>query len=277
MVRLDEPKLDPRSDARTPSHRTRIATVGAAVGLAVAVALTALAVTHRGAGPPGRPPASLGLAQDRAVPSAVLSAPLVGQDGRPTSLGALAGHIVVLTPFLTSCQETCPITTGAFLQMRRDVRAAGLARQVSFAEISIDPGRDTPSRMAAYASLTGATWPLLTGTPSHLATVWKFFGVYYHEVPEASPPGIDWQTGKPYTYDVDHSDGFIVLDGRGHVRFVTGAAPDLAPPRLAGALHAMLSAQGRRDLDQPAVGSWTVAQGLAVVGWVAGRAIPDVP
>ena len=105
--------------------------------------------------------------------------------------------------------------------------------------------------------------------------MWHYFGVFYQRVAEDSPPGIDWQTGKPYTYDVNHTDGFIVLDGRLHERFATGAAPNLVGGHLERPLAAMLDDEGRHDLAHPAVGAWTVSQGLDVIGWVAGRAVPD--
>jgi hypothetical protein len=44
------------------------------------------------------------------------------------------------------------------------VKAAGLADQVAFLEVTVDPDRDSPARLAAYAQQFGATWPLLTGT-----------------------------------------------------------------------------------------------------------------
>jgi protein SCO1/2 len=128
--------------------------------------------------------------------------------------------------------------------------------------------------MAAYAELTGANWPLLTGTASDLAALWKYLGVFYQKVPEDVPPGIDWQTGKPYTYDVNHSDGFIVLDGRSHERFATGAAPNLPAASLTRSLTAMLDDEGHHDLTHPAPGAWTVPQGLEVISWVAGRTVP---
>jgi protein SCO1/2 len=272
MVRVEEPTLRSEPPARRRSRPARSVLIG--IVLAVVVLVAALVVMLGANGPPGTPPASLGVAQDRVIPASVLSLPLIDQDGRATSLDALGGKIVVLTPFMTSCQETCPITTGAFLQMRQDVRAAGLGSAVRFAEISIDPARDLPSRMAAYAKLTGANWPLLTGTAADLDALWKYFGVFHQKVPEDNPPGLDWETGRPYTYDVNHSDGFIVLDARSHERFATGAAPRLAPSNLERPLTSMLSAQGRSDLDHPAASAWTVPQGLEVIGWVAGRAVP---
>ncbi len=142
--------------------------------------------------------------------------------------------------------------------------------------VSVDPGRDVPPRLAAYAQVTGATWPLPTGTASDLAALWHYFGIYYQKVAEGRPPGIDWQTGKPYTYDVDHSDGFIVFDRKMHERFVTGAVPNLGGHRLPGALRDMLDAQGFQNLSHPGGGAWTIPEGLQAIGWPAGRPIPQV-
>jgi len=258
----------------TPPQRRRwavavlgaVAVVGAAVGIVVA----------SGGSPVGAPPSRLGVTENRAVPASVLDIPLVNQNDQTTSLGAFRGKIVVLASFLTSCQETCPLTTGAFLDMQRAVDRAGLRRQVVFLEASVDPGRDVPARLAAYARVTGPDWPLLTGTPAHLAQLWHYFGVFYQKVPEDNPPGIDWQTGKPYTYDVNHSDGFIVFDRRLRERFVTGAAPNVRKLRLEASLQAMLDGQGLREYSHPARDAWTVPEGLQAVGWVAGRAIAPV-
>ncbi|HUY22252.1 MAG TPA: SCO family protein [Acidimicrobiales bacterium] len=258
----------------TRTRRTVAAVVAAAVVLAGGV--FGLAVSFGATTRPGPPSPSVGIAEDVVVPASVLNLPLVDEHGRTTSLSAFRDKIVVLTPFLTSCQETCPITTGALLQMQQAVRAAGLAGTVVFAEVSVDPGRDTPTRLAAYAHVTGADWPLLTGTAGTLGSLWHHFGVYSQKVPEDSPPGLDWQTGAPYTYDVDHSDGFIVLDAHQHERFVTAAAPNLRGRALERRLRSMLSTQGVHDLGAPAANAWTVADGLQAVGWVAGRAVPAI-
>ncbi|HZU78786.1 MAG TPA: SCO family protein [Acidimicrobiales bacterium] len=224
---------------------------------------------------PGAPPASMGNAVDLALPATVLDAPLVDQQGRPRPLSSFRGHILVLVPFLTSCQEECPITTGAFLVLARDVRAAGLQGKVEFAEASVDPARDVPSRLSAYEARTGAHWPILTGTPSTMAALWKHFGVYVQQVPEANPPGDDWQTGAPYTYDVDHSDGFILIGPDQHERFVTVAPVDLRGHALDRPLASMLDSTGVTNLSAPTSGSWTIAQALQAIGWLAGRTIPQ--
>ena len=81
-----------------------------------------------------------------------------------------------MAPFLSLCQDECPLVTGAFIALQRDVRSAGLGNRVVFMEVSVDPGRDTPARLAAYSKEFGADWVLLTGTPADLHALWKFFG-----------------------------------------------------------------------------------------------------
>jgi cytochrome oxidase Cu insertion factor (SCO1/SenC/PrrC family) len=123
--------------------------------------------------------------------------------------------------------------------------------------------------MAAYAKLTGVTWPLLTAPPTTIAALWHSFGIYYQVVPEGSPAGIDWQSGRPYTYDVDHSDGFVLLDPHQRERFV--AAGMVSGATVPKSLRHLLDSQGIYDLEHPGGGSWTVEQAFDSVSWVLGR------
>ena len=139
------------------------------------------------------------------------------------SLAALRGKVVVLAPFLSLCQDECPLVTGAFIALQRDLRAAGLAHQVVFVEATVDPGRDTVARLAAYQKEFGADWDLWTGTPATS----RRSGSPSASVPER-PRGAaaedDWLTGQPLTYDVDHTDGYILIDP-------PGASASSTPPR----------------------------------------------
>ena len=277
MVLTDSPRASRtrREPGGRPRQGVRAAWVGAVIAL-LAAGVAAIAWSATGAGAPGPPPASVGLAENRALPASVLDAPLVDGNGRSASLASFAGRVVVLVPFLTSCQEVCPLTTGALLKVQRSLDTAGLGPRVAVVEVTVDPGRDVPGRLAAYSRLTGVRWPLLTGAPATLAALWHALGIYAEQVPEGSPPGVDWQTGKPYAYDVDHSDGFIVLDARAHERFVTAAAPDVRGVHLPRALAAMLDAQGRLNRAHPGGGAWTVPQALQAVGWLIGRPVAPV-
>ena len=120
---------------------------------------------------------------------------LVDQQDRAVSLAGLSGKVVVLAPFLSLCQDECPVVTGAFIALQRDLRSAGLSNRVVFVEATVDPGRDSVARLAAYQRMFGADWDLWTGTAADVAAFWKPFGVEYQITPEAQPPKTDWFTG----------------------------------------------------------------------------------
>ena len=70
-------------------------------------------------------------------------------------------------------------------------------------EITVDPGRDTPARLAAYSKEFGADWVMRREHRPTSTALWKFFGVSVQIVPEEQPAKIDWYTGTPLTYDVE--------------------------------------------------------------------------
>jgi protein SCO1 len=248
------------------------------VRLGGALVASVLAVTGCGGGSsvPGPPSAYLGTVLDRPVPDSVADLPLITDAGQATSLAALHGQVVVLADFLTLCQETCPLTTGNLLTMDRAVSAAGLARRVRFVELTVDPNRDTPSRLRAYRTLVGApaNWSLLTGSPAVIARIWRYFGVRYQQVAEGNPPGTDWLTGRSLTYDIAHQDALLYLDARGRERFLVVASPNATGAPIVPALRRFLSAQGHTDLSHPDASTWTAAEALSPIAWLTGRPIP---
>jgi protein SCO1 len=222
-----------------------------------------------GSSVPAAPPPNQGLVLDRPTPQNV---PLVDQRGRPVSLAALRGKVVVLAPFLSLCQDECPLVTGAFISLQRDLRAAGLAHRVTFVEATVDPGRDTVARLAAYQREFGAGWDLWTGTPANVAAFWKPFGVEYQIVPEDQPPHLDWLTGRPLTYDVNHTDGYILIGTDGHEHFIDATAPNLSG--LNHKLTSLLNDGGLHDLQHPRQPNWTIADALASISWMLGSNVP---
>jgi cytochrome oxidase Cu insertion factor (SCO1/SenC/PrrC family) len=207
------------------------------------------------------------------VPARIASIPLVNQSGETTDLAELHGRIVVLADFMTSCQEECPITTGALLSVNQALASAHLLDKVTIVEVSVDPWRDIPSRLLAYSRTFGVPWTLLTGSRANLAELWSWFGVFYERVKEGSPPDTNWQTGKPYTFDIDHSDNVFVLGASGNERALVQANADVGG-KLPEALAKLLSGEGRKDLADPGLGSWTPAEMLQAIGAVLGRDIP---
>jgi cytochrome oxidase Cu insertion factor (SCO1/SenC/PrrC family) len=233
------------------------------------VSLAGLVASACGSSAPGAPPADEGLVLDRPTPQHIA---LVDQDGRPVSLAAERGKIVVLAPFLSLCQDECPLVTGAFLALRHDLHDAGLARRVVFVEATVDPGRDSVARLAAYQKEFGADWELWTGSAAAVAAFWKPFGVQYETVPEEQPPKLDWWTGTPLTYDVEHTDGYILVDAAGRERFVDASAPDMRG-RLDPKLRSLLDNGGVVGLEHPQGQTWTIPQALGALGWLLGTPV----
>jgi len=182
----------------------------------------------------------------------------------------------MLVPFLTLCSDICPMTSGNLLQVEHSLRAAHLADEVQIVELSVDPDRDTPARLAAYSQLTGASWELVTESDAELTAVSRFFGFFYEKVPQDNPPAVDWWTGKPLSYDVNHSDGYVLIGPDGRERFSTGAAPDFSG-QLNPKLHAFLNSQGRDHLAHPPQPDWTPSDALDSLGWMLGQSIAFHP
>ena len=218
---------------------------------------------------PAAPPPNQGLVLNRSTPQSV---PMVNQMGVPVTLSSLRGSVVVLAPFLSLCQDECPLVTGAFISLQHDLQAAGLASKVVFVEATVDPGRDSVARLAAYQSEFGAHWELWTGTAANVAAFWKPFGVTYQKVPEDQPPKLDWWTGQPLTYDVVHTDGYILIDPSGRERFVDASAPNV--PDLSPRLRSLLDDGALEGLAHPEQPNWTVASALASISWVLGTNVP---
>ena len=240
-----------------------------ATGLALVLTLGVL-LAACGSPAPAAPPPNQGLIINRPTPQSV---PLVNQMGVPVTLASLRGSVVVLAPFLSLCQDECPLITGAFIRLQRALEAAGQAHRVVFVEATVDPGRDSVARLAAYQEEFGAHWQLWTGTPANVAAFWKPFGVDSQIVPEQQPPKTDWWTGKPLTYDVVHTDGYILIDPQGRERFVAATAPDLGG-KLSPKLQSLLNAEGLHGLKHPEQPSWTVDDALGSISWLLGTNVP---
>jgi cytochrome oxidase Cu insertion factor (SCO1/SenC/PrrC family) len=254
-------------------------TAGARGALAAAAASLCLAVAACGGTAPeartqAPPSPTAGTVLDNPIDPAVLAMPLVDEQGRKVSLGALAGKTVVLTDFLTTCQEVCPMTSVNFRDAALAVRAAGLGDSVEFVEITVDPERDTPSRLAAYQKLFGAqpNWHFMTaGTAT--AALWKSLGVGYQKTPAENPAPTDWLTGRKLTYDVAHQDVVFVIDAAGHERWITQGNPSTDGHQPPATLNGFLNDEGRANLSAPSQPSWSARDIEAAVSYVTGKRV----
>jgi cytochrome oxidase Cu insertion factor (SCO1/SenC/PrrC family)/thiol-disulfide isomerase/thioredoxin len=255
------------------SRIRRLSVGGACVlGLLLVVASVLATVHHAHAAVDAEAQAPLAVGTALQKPRAAPNIALIGADGKPTSLRAYRGRWVVLAPSMTLCQEVCPMTTGVLNELHQDLRTAGLAGRVVIAEATVDPWRDRPARLRAYAKLADIQFDQLTGTTTNIARLWKFFGVYYHRVAEAEPAEIDWLTHKPLSFDVDHTDAVFILDPAGQLRVVNEGMPKLSGP-LSKQLQALLDSEGHENLTHPEL-PWSAGEMIDDLDFLMNREIP---
>lgn len=104
---------------------------------------------------------------------------LVDQHGASVSLASLRGKALLVDFVYTNCPGPCPILTGIHAETYRALDPA-LVSKVHFVSISLDPARDTPQAMAAYAKARGAEaagWSFLTGEPAQVEAVLRSYAV----------------------------------------------------------------------------------------------------
>lgn len=104
---------------------------------------------------------------------------LVDQDGAKLRLADLRGKLVLLDFIFTSCPGPCPILTSAHVTLQRSL-SPELRARTRFVSISLDPVRDNPMALRAYAQERGADltgWSFLTGDPEAVARVVQAYGV----------------------------------------------------------------------------------------------------
>lgn len=132
--------------------------------------------------------------------------PLPDAHGQQRSVHDFAGKVVAVFFGYTQCPDVCPTTLQELTEAKALLGAKGDRLQGVF--VSVDPERDTPEVLRAYAEAFDPEMVALTGTPEQIAAVAKDFKVFYKKV-----------AGKqPGSYTVDHSAGIYVYDPKGQLR-----------------------------------------------------------
>jgi protein SCO1 len=106
--------------------------------------------------------------------------PLITQDGTTVRLydDLLKGKAVALNLIYTSCKDECPLETARLVQVQR-LLGDRVGKDIFFYSISIDPKRDTPAVLKAYAEKfgVGPGWLFLTGNEDDIKLVAKKLGL----------------------------------------------------------------------------------------------------
>ncbi|MBI3924332.1 MAG: SCO family protein [Armatimonadetes bacterium] len=110
---------------------------------------------------------------------------LVDQDSRSVSLKAFRGKVVLVTFLYTKCPfpDKCPMIAQKLGQTRELIDSLKDGRkEFQVISITLDPERDTPEALKAYArgnDKAFPNWTFLTGKPEQIARVTALFGVVY--------------------------------------------------------------------------------------------------
>jgi len=132
--------------------------------------------------------------------------PLPDAHGQPRSIQQFAGNVVVVFFGYTQCPDVCPTTLQELVEAKALLGAQGERLQGIF--VSLDPDRDTPEVLRAYAEAFDPHMVALTGSEAQITAVAKDFKVFFKKV-EGKQPG---------SYTLDHSAGIYMYDPQGQLR-----------------------------------------------------------
>lgn len=137
-------------------------------------------------------------------------APQIAQkaaDGKDFSLDKLRGKVVVLEFGYTSCADVCPVSLALLKQAREKLGAMGDKLQVVF--VTVDPQRDTASKLKAYLEQFDKSFVGLTGSEEQMAAIRKAYGI------SATKKMVD---GSKTEYTMGHSSYLYFIDPQGRLR-----------------------------------------------------------
>jgi protein SCO1/2 len=157
---------------------------------------------------------------------------LTDQLERPVRSGDLAGRVVIASFIYTNCRDICPLLSVRMQQLQERLRREGLfGTRVQLLSFTVDPARDTPAVLRAYAERHQAdpdAWRFLSGpTDTIVPLVVDGFRLGVEALPPEGDHAADGG-GSVAAYDVTHSGRFVLIDRAGHIRaYYDGTEVDL--------------------------------------------------
>jgi protein SCO1/2 len=134
---------------------------------------------------------------------------LTERSGKDVNLAQLRGKVWIADFIYTSCTDTCPLQTAAMANLQKEFAAKS---NVQFVSVSVDPERDTPQVLSAYADKHDADrqrWYFLTGQRDQVI---KLMRDGFHLSIAALPDSAQDNSLIP------HSSRFVLIDGQAQIR-----------------------------------------------------------
>lgn len=132
-------------------------------------------------------------------------------NGQVRTLKEFRGKVVVVFFGFLNCPDICPTTMAEWTSIRERLATsmgAQSAEKLQVIFITVDPDRDTPEKLKAYAQAFHGSNLGLRGDAAATAATAKAFKVIYEK-----------QAGKtPDQYSIDHTAASFVFDANGNIR-----------------------------------------------------------
>ena len=148
---------------------------------------------------------------------------LIDQDGKAKTDADFAGKYLLVYFGYTYCPDMCP--TGLQSMSRALDQLGDGAKTVQPLFITVDPGRDTPTKLKEYIASFHPAIVGLTGSAEQIAAVAKAYQVYYKK----------GENVDEHDYIMDHSSLIYLMDPQG--KFVATFPEEVAPDVLVKALR----------------------------------------
>jgi protein SCO1/2 len=141
---------------------------------------------------------------------------LTDQLGLPFGSKDLDGKVWIANFIFTNCPSRCPLLSADMEKLQKRMRNMGNA--VYLVSFTVDPERDTPEVLKAYAEKHHANvrrWRFLTGDLDKVKQA-IVAGFKMPMDPGTATPSEDSE--KPTLFDITHGTRFVLIDHKGRVR-----------------------------------------------------------
>lgn len=146
-------------------------------------------------------------------------------DGTQLTSGELNGHWTLVFLGFTSCPDVCPTTLAQLAQAQKQWRTLPDSTRPRVLFVSVDPQRDTATRIGEYAHGFHPDTLAATADGQALEDFAKSLGFVFMKVPG------EHFAENPNDYSMDHSAGIAVLDPQGKLAGLI--RPPLQPAAIA--------------------------------------------
>lgn len=141
----------------------------------------------------------------------------INQDSVIVKSDDISNKVWVAKFFFASCPTICPPMTVAMKEVHDSIQ--DIEEDILFLAFSIDPEKDTPSRLWDYIhahKIESSNWHFLTGVEEEQTHRLGIDGFYIHAAADDAAPG-----------GYAHSSNFVLVDKNQHIRGIyDGLDPD---------------------------------------------------